>query len=177
MRLLLRAVTRALPSRNNHPQDGRAAEQIPLNTIVATDMSHGRRYSHPPAFFSFKSSYRREAGAREKIPVSYCVKGMFEMEAYRQVLDFDSECEFCHKPLILLTNGDPTQPTFHMCMCQSSLPHIIQDGVGSIPSFARSVVHPIPSAVEVCLNCSLPLVDGVCYPCFAPRVEDFEPIT
>jgi hypothetical protein len=58
--------------------------------------------------------------------------------AYKQILDYERECEFCREPMILLTDGDTASPTFHTCTCQYPRPHIIQDGIGEIPSFARA---------------------------------------
>lgn len=67
------------------------------------------------------------------------------MKAYRQVLDYDKECEFCKRPMILITNDVEKSPTFHFCTCQSPWLHIVQDGFGKIPSFsqARKTFHGI----------------------------------
>ncbi len=56
---------------------------------------------------------------------------------YRMVLDFDTLCDLCHEPSILITSDNPQLPSFHYCGCQWPTFYLYQNGVGQIPSFAQ----------------------------------------
>ncbi len=73
---------------------------------------------------------------------------------YKQVLDFDMTCPFCKEPMVaivpdaekaglsavdmkILTIRDGL-PSFHTCTCPAPRVFIIQDGIGTVPSFSST---------------------------------------
>lgn len=87
---------------------------------------------------NFNSESDHDTPEKAAARVAYLNGKNVNTEPYRMLLDFDTTCKKCGEPMVWITTGNAYLPSFHYCGCSYPTFELFQDGVGDVPSFARS---------------------------------------